>query len=105
MLGHPACAWIDDPSFWKNSIHPQDRDRTVASRAAATADRKDHQVEYRMIDVQGRTRWVRDLVTVVVERTRAVRLRGVTIDITESRHSEEALREALEKAQQSDRLK
>ena len=41
-----------------------------------------------MLAADGRTVWLRDLVTVVVEGDRATRLRGVMLDITERKRAE-----------------
>jgi len=26
MLGYPAARWLDEPTFWKDHIHPEDRE-------------------------------------------------------------------------------
>ena len=101
VLGYPLERWLSEPRFWKNHIHPDDREWAVDDRewavafcAAATADKRDHEFEYRMIAADGRTVWLRDLVTVVVEGDQTIRLRGVMVDITERRRAEAALRES-----------
>ena len=93
ILGYPTDRWLNDPTFWKNHLHPADRDWAVDFCLRATAEKKDHDIEYRMIAADGRIVWLRDLVTVVVEGDRATKLRGVMIDITNQKRAEEALRE------------
>jgi PAS domain S-box-containing protein len=94
VLGYPIERWLREPTFWKDHIHTDDREWAAAFCVAATADKRDHEFEYRMIAADGRTVWLRDLVTVVVEGDQATRLRGVMVDITERKQAETALRES-----------
>ena len=93
ILGYPTERWLNEPTFWKDHLHPADRDWAVDFCSKATAEKKDHDFEYRMIAADGRTVWLRDLVTVVVEGDCATKLRGVMIDITNQKRAEAALRE------------
>jgi PAS domain S-box-containing protein len=88
VLGYPVERWLSEPTFWKDHIHPDDREWAAAFCVAATADKRDHEFEYRMIAADGRTVWLRDLVTVVVEGDRATKLRGVMVDVTERKRAE-----------------
>jgi PAS domain S-box-containing protein len=94
LLGYPVARWRDDVAFWRDHIHPDDRDRTVALCVEATRQLRDHEFDYRMIAADGRSVWLHDVVTVVVEDGRAVKLRGVMVDIT-ARKQVEAEREQL----------
>lgn len=91
ILGYPVERWLQEPTFWKDHLHPEDRDWAVQFCANATADKRDHDFEYRMIAADGRTVWLRDLVTVVVEGDRPARVRGVMVDVTERKRAEEAV--------------
>ncbi|MBA2276487.1 MAG: PAS domain S-box protein [Chloroflexia bacterium] len=97
LLGYPTTRWIEEPTFWQDHIIPDDRDWAVSFCATATAEKRDHEFEYRMITADGRTVWLRDIVTVVVEDDKAVKLRGVMVDITERKRAEMELlrREAI----------
>ena len=92
ILGYPVERWLQEPTFWKDHLHPEDRDWAVQFCANATADKRDHDFEYRMIAADGRTVWLHDLVTVVVEGDRPTRVRGVMVDVTERKRAEEAVR-------------
>jgi PAS domain S-box-containing protein len=94
VLGYPVERWLSEPTLWKDHLHPDDCEWAVNSGATATAEHRDHEVEYRMIAADGRIVWLRDLVTVVVEGDRATRLRGVMVDVTERKRAEEALRKS-----------
>ncbi len=93
ILGYPIAAWLKEPTFWKDHLHPEDRESAVQFCLNAIAQKRSHDFEYRMIGADGRVVWIRDLVTLVVENGRATRLRGVMVDITRRKRNEEALRE------------
>jgi PAS domain-containing protein len=59
-----------------------------------TAEKRDHDFEYRRIAADRRIVWIRDLVTVVVDADQTTRLRGVMFDITERKQAEAQLRES-----------
>ncbi|MBV9124524.1 MAG: response regulator [Planctomycetes bacterium] len=90
ILGYPVERWLREPAFWKDHLHPEDRDWAVRFCQEATAQMRSHQLEYRMIAADGRVVWLRDLVAVVVEEGRATHLRGVMFDVTERRAKEAA---------------
>jgi PAS domain S-box-containing protein len=94
VLGYPVERWLREPTFWKDHLHPDDREWAVDFCVTATAENRDHAFEYRMIAADGRIVWLRDLATVVAEGDRATRLRGVMFDITERKRAEEALRKS-----------
>jgi PAS domain S-box-containing protein len=94
LLGYPANRWISEPTFWQEHIHPDDREWAVAFCARATAEKRDHEFEYRMIASDGRTVWLRDIVTVLIEDDKPVKLRGVMVDITEGKRAEEEIEES-----------
>jgi PAS domain S-box-containing protein len=91
VLGYSVERWLSEPTLWKDHLHPDDCAWAVDASGAATAEHRDHEIEYRMIAADGRIVWLRDLVTVVVEGDRVTRLRGVMFDVTERKRAEEAL--------------
>ncbi|HEY3245952.1 MAG TPA: PAS domain S-box protein [Phycisphaerae bacterium] len=97
LLGYPLADWYVEPAFWQDHVHPDDRARVIALYRRATQERRDYHFEYRMLAADGRTLWLRDVVSVVVENDEVVKLRGVMVDITDRKQAEEALRESEEK--------
>src|SRR4029450_6853791 len=91
ILGYPVEEWLEQPTFWKDHLHPEDRDWAVQFCAKATAEKHNHDFEYRMIAADGRVVWLRDLVTVVVEAGHVRRLRGVMVDMTQRKRAESLL--------------
>ena len=94
LLGYPVERWLSEPTFWRDHLHPDDRDRAVALCTEAAADARDHELEYRMIAADGGVFWLRDIVTVVVEDGRPAKLRGLMVDITRQVQLEEQLRQS-----------
>ncbi|MBI1816510.1 MAG: PAS domain S-box protein [Deltaproteobacteria bacterium] len=99
LLGYPVARWIAEPNFWRDHLHPEDREWAVALCLAATQQQSAHDLEYRMIAADGRVVWLRDIVSVVVENGRATALRGIMVDISRRKETEAALRESQERLQ------
>ncbi len=94
LLGYPLKRWHNEPDFWKNHLHADDRERVVNYCLAAIANQKDYVLEYRMLDASGQTVWLQDTVTVIIENGDTIKLRGVMIDITERKWAEAELQKA-----------
>jgi PAS domain S-box-containing protein len=94
VLGYPVERWLSEPTFWKDHVHPEDQEWALQFCQTATAEKRDHDFEYRMIAADGRVVLLRDLVTVVVEDGCVTRVRGVMVDLTNRKRAEEALRQA-----------
>ena len=91
MLGYPLADWLQ-PGFWASHIHPEDHDYAVQYCVACTGRLENHDFEYRYITADNRTVWLRDIVKVVSEEGKPRWLRGLMIDITQSRKDAETLR-------------
>lgn len=75
-----------------DAVHPDDRPSLSRAIDQAVQDRKDFRAEYRLIDEQGKQRWIMATGKVVADATTGeLRLPGVIIDITERKAFEEAL--------------
>ncbi|MFQ5572251.1 MAG: PAS domain S-box protein, partial [Rhodothermales bacterium] len=97
LLGYARERWIEEPEFWLEHVHPEDREWVPAFCAQATAELRPHTFDYRMIASDGRVVWLRDIVNVVAEKGVPVESVGVMIDITELKRAEAALRESEER--------
>jgi two-component system, cell cycle sensor histidine kinase and response regulator CckA len=94
LLGYPLENWRKEPSFWRDHLHLDDREQTVALYQEAIRDRKDQAFTYRMMAADGRAVWLHDRVHVVVEGGSVTALRGVMVDVTEQKVLEEQFRQA-----------
>jgi two-component system cell cycle sensor histidine kinase/response regulator CckA len=95
LLGYPREAWLED-GFWEATLHPEDREATVAECRRAIDAGRDHELEYRMTARDGGAVWLRDSVRVTLDPDgRTSLLRGVMVDMTERKSLEEQLQHAL----------
>ncbi|KRP65637.1 bifunctional diguanylate cyclase/phosphodiesterase [Pseudomonas orientalis] len=89
LLGYPRAHWLI-PGFWRNIIHPADLMRAETYCYRETRANRDHSIDYRVITADGRCLWVRDIVSLIKYGPEPV-LRGLMIDISEAKRTEEAL--------------
>ncbi len=94
LLGYPLESWLNQPSFWADHIHEDDRNWAVDFCAKSTFEKIPHEFEYRMITSGGKIIWLRDIISVEVINDEPVKLRGIMIDITERKKSEELLKQS-----------
>jgi PAS domain S-box-containing protein len=104
MLGYPIEKWLSQPRFWRNKIHPEDLERVAQALAAALEEKRNHEVEYRVLAADGRAVWMRDMVSLVIEQDKVVKLRGLMVDVTEKKHAEQALAQSEEQLRQSQKM-
>jgi PAS domain S-box-containing protein len=97
LLGYPITNWITEPTFWADHIHPDDREWAINFCSQSTKKKGTYSFEYRMIAADNRIVWLRDVVTVIVENGQPKQLRGILMDVTESRELQESLQKAEER--------
>ncbi|MBC7838189.1 MAG: response regulator [Nitrospiraceae bacterium] len=91
ILGYPVQRWLNDPLFWSDCLHPEDRKQAVAYRTEQTKLGLAHDFECRMHAVDGHVVWVRNIVNVCVEAGHPVLSHGIMVDITEQKRQNERL--------------
>jgi PAS domain S-box-containing protein len=98
-----AVVWESDPDVRRfvgfDTIHPEDRPRVRVACARAIERCAHDRIEYRVLEPDGRTRWIRNAFQAVCENGRARRLVGAMVDITEQHellHREALYRAMLE---------
>jgi two-component system, cell cycle sensor histidine kinase and response regulator CckA len=86
MLGHSTKQWLAEPTLWETRVHPADKQFVDELYQEAIANRNRLHLEYRCLSADGGTVWVRESVRILRDREgHALKLSGVTIDITEDR--------------------
>lgn len=94
QLGYEPREFIDDPEFWANHIHPEDRPR-VSAELSCLFEKGHHIHEYRFQHKDGTYRWMRDELRLLRDAAGNPReIVGYWIDITDRKQMEEALRRA-----------
>ena len=97
MLGYSVKEWLSTPNFWLTIVHPDDRERTARSAAAAFAEGEGRRLEFRWLTRDGRSVWVdSNFVVVTDDAGQPLGLRGVNTDITDRKKAEAQLRDAKE---------
>ena len=90
ILGHDPREWLAQASFWADHLHPDDRERAVAEFMNAATQGTRFDMEYRIATKDGSFVWLRDLGHVVRDAEgRPHRIRGLMVEITETKHLEE----------------
>lgn len=91
ILGYAPQAWLAQSNFWEAKLHPQDAAKATQTGHEMAARGLPYSHEYRMIAADGRTVWIRESGTVLVERGRPVAMRGIFQDITQAKLDAEQL--------------
>ena len=90
LLGYPLHQWRR-PGFWRSIVHPEDVDYAQTYCDREVAEGNAHSVDYRVLSADGRVVWIRDIVSMIGYGQEPV-MRGLMIDISEAKQTEEALR-------------
>ena len=80
-FGYPLDAWLK-PDFWVDSLHPEDRERTIRFCSEQVAKGMAHRFQYRMRTADGSWVWIDDVVSAPESGPKGTLLRGVFVDIT-----------------------
>ncbi|MGY4524517.1 EAL domain-containing protein [Pseudomonas sp. TE21394] len=90
LLGYPLSDWLK-PGFWASILHPDDALWAQAYCDSETAAGRDHSLDCRVIRADGQPLWVRNIVSMIEHGHKPV-MRGLMIDISETKRTENALR-------------
>jgi PAS domain S-box-containing protein len=107
ILGYPIADWEEDPQFFVDHLHPEDRQRVRDAQRVARESGEPLEVEYRFLAKDGRIVWLQDSYTIVRDDTgKPWYTQGYALDIT-ARKASEAEREALlaQAQRQNERLR
>jgi PAS domain S-box-containing protein len=99
ILGYPRQVWLEGRDFWEAILHPADRKSVLEYSEKHIRQGKDFEHEYRMLAADGRVVWFHDTVNVVKESNQVRWLRGVKVDITNRKETDNALQEERSQAQ------
>ena len=91
MLGYPPQAWLEQPNFWEAKLHPQDAAKAIQTGHEMATRGQPYSYEYRLLAADGRTVWIRESGTVLVENGQSVAMRGIFHNITRHKLDAEQL--------------
>lgn len=93
LLGYSVEEWLSTPNFWLKIVHPDDQERAAQEAAQIYASGKKGISEFRWIAKDGRVVWVEAQSVIIFDNQGTpIGMRGVTMDITTHKETEEALR-------------
>ncbi|MFO7445973.1 MAG: PAS domain S-box protein [Ignavibacteriaceae bacterium] len=93
MLGYSVDEWLSTPNFWLTIVHPEDRERAAKISLDIFTSKKSGVNRYRWVAKDGRVVWIESRSVVICDSEgKPAGMRGVSIDISESKKHEEALR-------------
>lgn len=98
MHGLPEGTFDGTFASYEREIHPDDRERVLASVQRAIAEGMPHDVEYRIVAPDGTVRWVDGQGLVEYDDGRPVRMTGVCMMVTRRKEAELARLAAAEEA-------
>jgi signal transduction histidine kinase len=91
ILGYAPQAWLAQPDFWAEKLHPLDAAKALQNGRDLAARGQPYSHEYRMLAADERVVWVRESGTVLAENGKPVALRGILLDITRQKLDAEQL--------------
>ena len=96
ILGYEPRDWANDVNFWRDHVHPDDREVADEWERCVEAS-EPFQAEYRMLHADGHVVWISERSNVLAERSdgeTTLQMQGALFDITQEKDAEEALLDA-----------
>ena len=94
QFGYDVADIVDDPDFWAEHIHPDDR-ASILANASRLPQENTLRQEYRMRNKAGDYVWIYDEVKLVRDETgKPVEIVGFMLDVTERKVAEDAVRQS-----------
>ncbi|MHA3771058.1 PAS domain-containing protein [Verrucomicrobiota bacterium sgz303538] len=91
LLGYRKEEWLSKPDFWLTVVHPADQAKAAQENAEIFASGKGGVQQFRWVAKSGRVLWMESHIAVVCDESgKAIGMRGITLDVTQSKEAEEA---------------
>ena len=92
LLGYTAGEWINGDTIWKDSLHPDDRERVLTEDIRTNETGEPFRIEYRMRHRDGHYVWIKEDASITKGEDGAPLFwQGVLLDITDQKLAEDAL--------------
>lgn len=101
LLGYPLERWLQEPTFWSDLIHPEDREQTVHACNAAVSAQHELRIEYRALASDGRVVWLMLVAHLRQREEGPAQWYGLMFDITGSKRTEATLQQVVHELETS----
>lgn len=95
ILGYTVEECLESPTFWQDHIFPDDWERVASYSALHIRNHTQYDYEYRMIAKDRSVVWLRDIVSVISEKDQPITLRGIVVDIRETKRAQQELNDSF----------
>jgi len=100
LMGRTRADYTPTPDWWNTCVHPDDITRVVANYYNAIVNQVSSNQEYRVVWPDGSIHWLHDLSQAQYRPDGvADRIMGISMDVTERKQAQEALRQSEERLQ------
>ncbi len=97
LLGYSRREWMEHADFWEVLIHPEDRAQVRTLWKLHVPRIRSFNFECRMLTSDGQVIWIHNYVTVIGENGKPTLVRGIILDISESKRMKQTLNESEDK--------
>ncbi len=104
ITGFPASQWLEEPDFLMNHLHPDDQQKWQAFYSDIIDKAANYEFEFRFTRADGTTIWLRNIITVAHINSKTASLKGILVNISNHKHSQEDTDMILSAIEQSDDL-
>ena len=94
LIGFTAARWVE-PGFWPARIHPDDRTEALKFCLDCTNQKRDHELEYRVVHANSDVLWIHEIVEFDRNRPENNTATGYIMNITDRVAQESDVREVL----------
>lgn len=92
ILGVTPEEYLADPTYWRDHLHPDDREKAEADYDLFTRTGQPEASSYRMLKPDGKVVWIYDrAMSILDESGEPVMLQGVMFDITDQKEAEQQI--------------
>ncbi len=93
LLGYTPQEWEAGDYLWKNSLHPDDRDRVIAEDIRTNETGEPFRIEYRLRHRDGHYVWIKEDASIIIgEDGTPLFWHGILLNITQQKHAEESIK-------------
>jgi PAS domain S-box-containing protein len=97
IMGYESHEFIDNPSFWIDHVHPEDKKR-ILNEVTRIFEQKAYTYEYRFLHKDSTYKWIRDEMKLIEDEFgNPVEIVGYWIDTTDFKKAKETVKESEEK--------